>query len=80
VTTLLSNGALSGSTMSGASRNYTIVRNGDGPRSTYSIAQRTTLPNDGGGGGSSGGGAGREYLEFNLGTALYRLLPPGFEQ
>ena len=80
VTTLLSNGALTGSTMPGASRTYTIERKGAGPKYTYSITQRTTLPNGGGVGGGSGGGAGREYLEFNLGTAVYRLLPPGFEQ
>ena len=81
VTTLLSNGALNGSTRPGASRNYTIVRVDAGTKYTYNITQRTTPPNGGGFGGfGGGGGAGKEYLEFNLGTALYRLLPPGFEQ
>lgn len=79
ITTLLSNGALSGSTAPGATRTYTITRQGEGPKYTYSQSQRTTLPNGGGGGGGGGGGAGREYLEFNLGTAVYRLLPTGFE-
>ena len=81
VTTLLSNGALNGSTRPVASRNYTIVRVDAGTKYTYNITQRTTPPNGGGFGGfGGGGGAGKEYLEFNLGTALYRLLPPGFEQ